>query len=88
MQSEQERVDQVISAGRNSIHNSVVVGLALGLTYCEMARLTSLPVKRLHLLALACEALTRLKRTLQWRRPSFSLVSWNMLNASALKYAI
>lgn len=79
MESEQERVDQVISAGRNSIHNSVVGGLALGLTYCEMARLTSLRVKRLHLFALASEALTRAE--------AYVTVAPPELVASVLEYA-
>lgn len=44
---------------RNSICDSVVVGLVLARTYCEMARFANPLVKRHHLFTLACEALTK-----------------------------
>src|SRR5438105_9250166 len=56
--AERERVEDVISASRIAICDSVTVGLALGRTYCEMARLGNRPVSRNHLFTLACEALT------------------------------
>lgn len=58
VQSKRERVDKVISDSRIFICDSVVAQLALGRTYCEMARLATHSVKSRHLFALACEALT------------------------------
>ena len=56
--SERERVEKVISASHISVRDSVVARLALGQTYCKLARLADSPVKRHHLFTLACEALT------------------------------
>ena len=57
--SERESVEKVISASHISICGSVIVSLALGLTYCRMARSANrVDRRRRHLFALACKALT------------------------------
>lgn len=71
MQSERERAEKAISAGRDSIRDSVVSRLALARTYCEMARLANHPVRRRRLFTQACEALTTAEEFVRVAPPEF-----------------
>ena len=71
-QAERERVEKLISASHISICGSVVVGLALGRTYCRMAGSANrVDIRRCHLLALACEALTMAEQYVEVAPPEF-----------------
>lgn len=59
VQSEREKVEEVLSASRQSMSDFVVARLVLARTYCQTARLAKHPAKRHHLFTLACEALTK-----------------------------
>ena len=55
---QRDKVQEVISASRIAISDSVAARLALGWTYCKTARLTNHPTRRTDLVTLACNTLT------------------------------